>query len=614
MASTLPDFTALGERPSPRAERNIVQFRPTTGMEEVPAQELAQSGANLEMAARVAQVMRDQHDTLRRDDALNKFRQSAMDLAYGDGGFLKLKGENAVNQPILKDYGAKLDQVAAQLSGSLDNDSQRAMFQKGAGIVGLQYRRGLINHIAQQTDVLAENTYQATIKTSTNAAAADPSQTDFALVTMDNAIDTKRERNGFDAKWAEAEKSGRRSDLYAAQIKTIEVNDPAVAWNYMHQQKVWDALDPNIRAQLEASTKRAIVPTQTKASADIAIGGVNQANVQVLMKTLDASQQERVQKVFNELSSRPAPSKKLDTNAQLGQMLNDGARLSEAIAPNDPVYKDMVTQQIRGHVATLVAVQEGQTKQIYDGLEKRIFDKRIMSTSALLSDPQARQQYDNLNATQQLALRNHIEQNIRESLGGQTRGFKAGELQAIKAIHAGTITNESQLYPLVAGGALDKSGLDAARNELLRFKDPIKGELQQRVGWALSHVERTMRTSLEGKLLDKMEPGKINDAVVGWYDGLRAKIIEYEKTPGKDPMSLLQANTTDSMMKSEVINSYMPKLNINVPGGSERTSETAPIRQIGGFAPKRVTGSTPEAVNPKTGERLIFKDGKWQKP
>ena len=106
----LPTAEALGETPVPVLPRRtpmLAYYRPTTGMEEVPAQELNRGAGELAGAAQVALRAKEQQDNLRAEDALNQLRTKETDLTFGANGFANLKGAQAVNQPVLKSYGGQ---------------------------------------------------------------------------------------------------------------------------------------------------------------------------------------------------------------------------------------------------------------------------------------------------------------------------------------------------------------------------------------------------------------------------------------------------------------------------------------------------------------------------
>jgi len=61
-------------------------------MEEVPAQVMAHSGAEMQQAAHMALAAQEYQDSLRAEDAFTQLRQKQSDLSYGKQGFMTLKG------------------------------------------------------------------------------------------------------------------------------------------------------------------------------------------------------------------------------------------------------------------------------------------------------------------------------------------------------------------------------------------------------------------------------------------------------------------------------------------------------------------------------------------
>lgn len=228
----LPDSQALGERPEPvlpRRTPQIASYRATTGMEDFTSQTLAHEGAEFENAASNFLKAQEYHDTLRAEDAFTQLRQKQIDLTYGDGGFANLKGGDAVNKPILKTYKAQFDQVANQLSGSLDNGFQQKLFQKRVDVAGLQLQEDIVKHVASQANVYSDDVLKGTLDTEVQNAASRWSEPDAALLPIqriNSAIDLYASRNGKPAEWATDLREKATSKVYDGIIRQALATDP----------------------------------------------------------------------------------------------------------------------------------------------------------------------------------------------------------------------------------------------------------------------------------------------------------------------------------------------------------------------------------------------------
>lgn len=545
----LPDFSALGERPlpvQPRRTPNIALYRPTSGMEGIPAQELARESSDVERTAGIVLIAQVQHDAVRGQDALNKLRQKAMDLSYGDSGYLKLKGESAVNPPVLKTYGDQLDIAAGAISAGLDNDYQKKAFQRGAQVIGLQFRRGMVSHISQQSDVLAKNVFDATRSTSINAAAADPSQTDLSLAAIDDSINLYQTRQGLPKEWADAERRSSRSDLYASQIRTaIAAGNPLVAADYYRLH--FNEIDFKERPVLENLVKRSTEPIEAKLIVDRALAPIEGRALSV--KEIRATLADRI------------------------KMVKDDA---QRLRPNDLVFADQVVREFRGHLETIVAGQRGlQDKALQEGMAvvhglgpkgEPLFKPVTMSQA--MRDPRFRIAYDALDTDGQAALERGIDMNLNRLEIQERRAETAARrrermpvdnvfvVDAVRRIGlpwgaSGKIYSMAELLPFY-GVKYD--------DEKYRFLAHLINEDQTRGADSLKASRNSRFTSLK-PLFTKDQMGIPDqfgaDRFLRFQQWALQKEDEYKRA-GKDPTALYTADGPDDIGKN--VNSFRPTL------------------------------------------------------
>lgn len=568
---TLPDFTQLGERPTPSLPRrspNIATARATSGMEGVAAQEMTQTAAHLDAASRIAFQIQDEHDTLRAEDAFNQLRQRQIDMTYGDSGYMKLQGANAVNQPVLKNYGDEFDKTATDLAGSLDNDFQRKLFEKRAGIAGLDLRQGIVRHVSQQSDVYAQNVLKGTIDTEVNASAADPSITKFSLARIDNSIDNYASRLGLPKEVVDSQKAAAKSHIYSSQIKTALINDPLTAQKYYNLHV--DDLSPADRPILEHAIKAAVTPIYAKTDAE---GAVSEALKSVapsavaptvtreeLLRIKDDKERAQALDAFdNGGTSR-------GIKATLGTALANGARLAAERRPDDPIYRDTVEQNIKGYYNNIITAQVAVESQAHSQLISAIMKDSPTTPQELLAKPENRKAFDTMTPETQLAITTAVYNNARRDLTTTNKGLFADARRRLYLPEddPSRISSWTQLTKLMAPGSNGQPGISVTDLEKLRkefdlVQDPNARPFQQRVQETRQRVQSMLGRTMEGQL----DPGAAQDAFWKWDDELNKRIVQIQKDGG-NPSSLLTPGTKDSMVSSEMVKSFLPDANVTL--------------------------------------------------
>lgn len=193
----IPDYTALGGRPSPQPSLAVVTYRGDNPAATAPGEAAFQEGAALRQAGeslfatqqaeierRRVEAARQRAereaearelrriDELRAEDAFNELRRKQLELTVGQGGFATVKGAAAVTQDMLGTYTKKFQTVVQDIDGRLGNDQQREFFRRRASIAGLQYEEGLLQHLLREGDAYAKQTFDGTIGTEVMAATA----------------------------------------------------------------------------------------------------------------------------------------------------------------------------------------------------------------------------------------------------------------------------------------------------------------------------------------------------------------------------------------------------------------------------------------------------------
>src|SRR3990167_373158 len=408
----LPGAEALGDRPLPTLPRRtplVADYRGTSGFEETSAQVLGHSASELQQAAGIALQMQEQHDEVRAEDAFNQLRQRQIEMTFGKEGFVNLKGGDAVNRPVLKEYGGAFDASAATLAGTLDNDFQRQRFTKRSQVAGIQMREDIARHVAHQSDVYADTVFKSKLDVEAKVAGARWNTPDAALVPLlniDSAIDAQARRMGLAGNegqaWVDDMRMKARSNVYSTMVKQALVSDPAngpfIAQNIMADHAA--EISPDMKAVLSHEINTAVRPIQAKRDAQAVISGTVLPSVVVALQT--GGQPVDANLVAQEAGGGPAtyrfrladgtieegtassarvaakygatiigkavPQTKAATQANLGEWIAAAEAQAERTHPGDILYRDAVVQNVKGYVGTIVAAQEGQQKAHYQQL------------------------------------------------------------------------------------------------------------------------------------------------------------------------------------------------------------------------------------------------------
>lgn len=112
--------------------------------------------------------------------ALTKYRN---DSTYGDNGWTRLRGKNALDRPngltLDDEYGEDIEKEIEALANGLGNDAQRAVFKEAATGLAIDYRSRIQSHVAAEGDAYKIETY---------SGMADTGSRQLALATSEQEI------------------------------------------------------------------------------------------------------------------------------------------------------------------------------------------------------------------------------------------------------------------------------------------------------------------------------------------------------------------------------------------------------------------------------------------
>lgn len=245
MAVKLPDLTTQ-ERPMPTAGGGLASYRADFGGNEQAGQALMQSGKQIEHAgdeiyAR-AKVEQDKIDTIKAEEAFTKLREKQLDLTVGEkNGYARLKGANAVNVPVIDQWGTQFKDAAIDIEKSLVTEEQKQKFRLRAGVANIQFREGIFHHVVKESDSYAKEVFDGTVATETRQATAnwqDPNAVGLSLERINAAVKAQADRGGWAPEFTEATRLKANGQVHNAVIgQAIATKNYQFAEEYYNKNK-----------------------------------------------------------------------------------------------------------------------------------------------------------------------------------------------------------------------------------------------------------------------------------------------------------------------------------------------------------------------------------------
>ena len=231
------------------AQETVRQGQAVGAFGEKLAAEQRQQEKEFEAKARI-----EQHrvDTLRAESQFTALREKELDLTYGDGGYTKVKGTDALGKPVLQDYRKRFGDQVKQMADGLGNDQQKQMFLARAGVAGVGYQEGILRHLAQEGKIAQAEEFKGRVEVETRIAIAnynDPMVVAFSVKRIEDGVDTMARANGWTPDYAQAVRQEKLGKLHDAVI------DQMIAANQLVQAKDWYQAN---KADVDVSTAKSL--------------------------------------------------------------------------------------------------------------------------------------------------------------------------------------------------------------------------------------------------------------------------------------------------------------------------------------------------------------------
>lgn len=237
------------------------QFRvsPTTGsmplrdaptMQNAAPEQLQRAGGAIQQAggqaAAIYTDMLQMANQAKIDDAANKLKEAELDMTFGDKGYTKLKGENALFRPEGKqlddEYGSNFEKYASEIEAGLSNAAQRQQFRRIANGMSTQFKGRIQAHTDGEFQTYQVGVLDGTVENRTREmvlGAGDPERTAAAEMSIRAAVYRKAQLTGNNS--GEAIERLTREALTPGHVGAIkrflDKNDPSAAERYLDMHR-----------------------------------------------------------------------------------------------------------------------------------------------------------------------------------------------------------------------------------------------------------------------------------------------------------------------------------------------------------------------------------------
>jgi hypothetical protein len=170
----LPDYTALGERPTPQPASGVAEYAPPNWRQVgMAGQVVSAGGRDLQEASGMVAAASDQQDQRVALAAANQLKASQLALEQDPtNGFRNIKGNGVIGPQFIQTYQGKFKDAQSEISDGLTNENQKRIFDQHAEVLGLQYQSALLHHQAVETTAFNATTRKDTIDIAMNDIAA----------------------------------------------------------------------------------------------------------------------------------------------------------------------------------------------------------------------------------------------------------------------------------------------------------------------------------------------------------------------------------------------------------------------------------------------------------
>lgn len=261
MAVKLPAPLDYQSRQAPRPDTGVVSYRPISGAEGAQGEALSAVGRGVshtgdQLFARY-EVERQKQDTLRAEEAFNTLREQQLELTYGEKGFARKKGSEAVNGDLFKDYSAQIRDRMGIIESQLQTPQQKELFRRRANLAGLQFQEEVLRHVTGERKVYDKQVLDGTLAVETQMASRQwnaPNEIGASILRVQASINAYANEQGWSKEAREASLLAATGNIHKAVLGQMLATD-----NFEMAKKYYDtnrdALDPATAKQVEKAVQ-----------------------------------------------------------------------------------------------------------------------------------------------------------------------------------------------------------------------------------------------------------------------------------------------------------------------------------------------------------------------
>jgi soluble lytic murein transglycosylase len=279
------------------------------------AQQAQQVGAAAmqagDTALGIATDIQEQANQLRVDDAVNKAREHALQLTFGDNGYSKLTGEAALNRPsgkpLADEYADQLKDQMGQISAGLGNNAQREAFARQAQNIQGGFYSSVMSHTAEQFRNYGISVRQGTIDNRTNEIGLNyrnPAAVEQNVKSIQAAVYDLGRIQGWSGEETQAKMQQATSQAHKLAISSaLQDNNLGYATAYVNH--FGDQMDAQDLLQVRGYLTR-------EQDSQIAL----KVSTDVMQKYTPQLQNSDFDRAFNILVGAESGGKQMDANGQ----------------------------------------------------------------------------------------------------------------------------------------------------------------------------------------------------------------------------------------------------------------------------------------------------------
>jgi hypothetical protein len=186
------------------------------------------------------------------------------DLTFGNAGFSKIKGKNALSS--IKDYQESYGKELKTIEDSLSNPVQKAMFSEMKGSLASEFNGGMQRHAAQEMRQWETDQFKNGVKILADDTVLnyqDPGKVEKNLFAMGSQIKEYGVRTGKPKEWITQQAKDATSNVYKQVI-----GRHLQAGNDLKAQALFDEVKSSLNADDTLVLERAVQASSTRGESD----------------------------------------------------------------------------------------------------------------------------------------------------------------------------------------------------------------------------------------------------------------------------------------------------------------------------------------------------------